>query len=160
MPDIDNPTDIGSAAADAPVDLEPVTDTRDIDWLRSVTTKMTERTPTGEPEVNIKHTAYFGITPETVEDVLADYSATISFRPEWLQAKWVDGALDEVYLSGNQRLKSGGVSDKQRRHHTWRTWGFRGNSEGIDRSQLPRPVADALRAYELAVATERNGARR
>ena len=87
---INSPDDIGAATA-APVDLEPITNTRDVDWLRSLTEKRTERTPLTEAKVSIKHTAYFGIRPGSVLDIAAEYSRTAHFEPSFLYAEWRDG---------------------------------------------------------------------
>lgn len=156
---INSPDDI-SAAINPPADVDPLTDTTDIDWLRSETEKRTSRTPASTaPEVHVKHSAYFGVNPGSVRDVLAEYSKTVAFEPRFLSAEWSDGALSRVSLSGPQRLKAGGTSDKQTRRREWRNWGA-SRSNAVDKGDLPGVVAEALTAYETAVSTERNGARR
>lgn len=156
---INSPDDIGAATA-APVDLEPITNTRDVDWLRSLTEKRTERTPLTEAKVSIKHTAYFGIRPGSVLDIAAEYSRTAHFEPSFLYAEWRDGLLAEVQLSGPQRLKSGGTSEKQTRRRRWNDGWRDGQRQAVDKSDLPKVIADALTAYQVAVAVERNGARK
>ncbi|ACF05060.1 hypothetical protein Nigel_57 [Mycobacterium phage Nigel] len=126
----------------------PVTGTTDIDWLSSTTTTKVRRTPTQEPQTDVEHVARFGVLPGSVLDIAAEYSATASFRPEFLIATWDDGRLRSVTLSGPQRLKAGGVSDKKTRKREWHVWGER----TLDKDQLPGAVAAALTAYERAVA--------
>lgn len=126
---------------------EPVTGTTDIDWLSSTTTTRVRRVPTKDADVTVEHRAQFGVKPGSVPDAYAEYSRTASFRPEFLVARWDDGHLQGVTLSGPLRLKNGGVSDKITRKREWRNW-----REPLNRTQLPQPVAAALLAYEQAVA--------
>ena len=139
---------------------EPITLTRDVDWLRSVTQTRTERKPStmdtgGQNEV--QHTAYFGIRPGALMDVLPDYSTTQSFRPELVTVKWRDGDLVHVELSGSLRLKDGGVSDKVNRHRTWRSWAAH---LPVVTEELPGQLGAALDAYAAAVDIAGTGARR
>ena len=134
---------------------QPITLTRDIDWLRSVTVVRTEATG---GEVEVKHTAYFGIRPGSVLDTLADdYSTTAAFRPEFVTVKWRDGELVEVDLSGSLRMKSGEVSDKVNRHRTWRSWAAH---LPVVTEELPGQLGAALDAYAAAVDVAGTGARR
>ncbi|AGU92018.1 replicative helicase [Mycobacterium phage Adawi] len=125
----------------------PVTGTDDIDWLSSVTTKQVRRYPAKDDDTTVEHIAHFGVKPGSVTDMLAEYSRTTSFQPEFLIARWNDGELRSVVLSGPQRLKSGGVSDKITRKREWREY-----RSPVDKADLPGPVAAALTAYERAVA--------
>lgn len=139
---------------------EPITLTRDIDWLRSVTSVRTERKASNEAtggEVDVDHTAYFGIRPGSLMDVLADYSTTQSFRPEFATVKWRDGRLIEVDLSGSLRLKSGEVSDKVNRQRRWRSWAAH---LPVVTEELPGQLGAALDAYMAAVDVAGTGARR
>ena len=119
----------------------PVTGTTDIDWLSSTTTTKMRREPTST-HTDVEHVARFAITPGAVAD-----SRTAIFQPVFMVARWVDGQLLGVTLSGPLRLKGGGVSEKISRKREWRNW-----REPLDRTQLPEPVAAALLAYEQAVA--------
>ena len=119
----------------------PVTGTTDIDWLSSTTTTKVRREPTST-HTDVEHVARFAITPGAVAD-----SRTAIFQPVFMVARWVDGQLLGVTLSGPLRLKGGGVSEKISRKREWRNW-----REPLDRTQLPEPVAAALLAYEQAVA--------
>ena len=133
---------------------EPITLTRDIDWLRSTTVVHTEATG---GETDIAHTAYFGIRPGALMDVLADYSTTASFRPEFAIVKWRSGALHEVDLSGSLRLKNGEVSDKVNRQRRWRSWSAR---SPVVTEELPGQLGAALDVYMAAVDVAGTGARR
>ena len=155
---IDSPDDIGGAGRAAQGTLSPVEG--DIDWLRSTTTRRIQRTAVKPAEVDVEHVAYFGIRPETVMDMLARHSATVSFRPEFLTAEWRNGTLARVVLSGPQRLKSGGVSDKMTRDRRWSSGWTAGVRDAVDKSGLPAPVAEALSTYEGIIAVDRNGARK
>jgi hypothetical protein len=126
----------------------PVTGTTDIDWLSSTTTTRVRRTQNNDPETSIDHVARFGIRPGALPDRAAEFSRTATFRPEFMTARWDDGHLQQVTLSGPQRLKAGGVSDKISRKREWREYG----SRHLDKAQLPDQVAAALTAYEQAVA--------
>lgn len=121
---------------------EPVTGTTDIDWLSSTTTTKVRREPTST-HTDVEHVARFAITPGAV----AEFSRTAIFQPVFMVARWDDGQLLGVTLSGPLRLKGGGVSEKISRKREWRNW-----REPLDRTQLPEPVAAALLAYEQAVA--------
>lgn len=139
---------------------EPITLTRDIDWLRSTTVVRTERKASTEAtggETDIAHTAYFGIRPGALMDVLADYSTTASFRPEFAIVKWRSGALHEVELSGSLRLKNGEVSAKVNRQRRWRSWSAR---NPVVTEELPGQLGSALDAYAAAVDVAGTGARR
>ncbi|QBI96419.1 hypothetical protein SEA_DONNY_61 [Mycobacterium phage Donny] len=139
--------------------LDPITGTRDIDWLRSVTdTRVTRRATQGDETIVI-HTAYFGIRPETVPDVMSEYTRNGEhFRPEFLQVNWTGGTLDKVFISGSLRRRNGGVSEKVNRKRTWdRRW-TREAGYVFDRDKLPAGVAEAIAAYETAVAVATSGA--
>lgn len=139
----------------------PVTGTPDIDWLRSVTdTRVTHRS-TREDDTQVQHTAYFGIRPETVPDVVTPYTRTDErFRPEFATAEWTDGKLSKVTVSGNlRRRRNGGVSDKVQRRREYTSHWTREQGTVFDYSKLPAAIDLALRTYELAVAVATSGAR-
>ena len=123
---------------------EPVTGTTDIDWLSSTTTTKVRREPTST-HTDVEHVARFAITPGTV----AEFSRTAIFQPVFMVARWDDGFLKSVTLSGPLRLKSGGVSDKITRKREWRR---KYGSHHLDKAKLPGAVAAALTAYEQTVA--------
>lgn len=152
---INSPDDIGGSLPGGHPTPSPVTG--DIDWLRSVTETRVERTAVKPKEKHVKHTAVFGIKPGAVIDVLAEYSRTINYQPRFLYAEWNDGVLTAVRLSGPQRLKSGDTSDKLSRHRSWNDGWRNGVQQGVDKADLPAPVADALTAYETAIAVAANG---
>ncbi|QOC58616.1 hypothetical protein SEALOLALOVE_57 [Mycobacterium phage Lolalove] len=124
----------------------PVTGTTDIDWLSSTTTTKVRR-ERDSSHTDVEHIARFAITPGAVADSPAEFSRTAIFQPVFMVARWEDGQLLGVTLSGPLRLKGGGVSEKISRKREWRNW-----REPLDRTQLPEPVAAALLAYEQAVA--------
>jgi hypothetical protein len=154
---IDSPDDIGTRAA--ATDQTPITDTRDIDFLRSTTKTIVDREADGDTTTRVEHLARFGVAPGTVIDMLADYSKTANFEPHWLSVEWVDGRLYRVYLSGPQRLKDGGTSTKRTRHRTWNSWGA-SRANAVDKADLPAPVAEAITAYETAIAVAASGGRK
>jgi hypothetical protein len=151
---IDTPDDIGSAraATDNPV-------YGDIDFLRSTTKTLVDREADGDGSTRVEHLARFGIKPGSVIDLLADFSKTASFEPQWMTVEWVDGRLYKVYLSGPQRLKDGGTSAKMTRHRTWNSWGA-SRSNAVDKGDLPGPVAEAIATYETAIAVAASGGRK
>jgi hypothetical protein len=118
----------------------PVTGTTDIDWLSSTTTKQVRRYPVKDDTTTVEHIAHFGVLPGSVPDMLAEYSRTTSFQPEFLIARWNDGELRSVVLSGS-------ASDKVTRKRGWREY-----RSPVDKADLPGKVAEALTAYEQAVA--------
>lgn len=126
----------------------PVTGTTDIEWLSSITTTRVRRVPTKDAEVTVEHRANFGVKPGSVPDTAAEYSRTATFQPEFLVARWDDGHLQGVTLTGPLRLKNGSASDKVTRRREWREYG----SHHLDKAKLPGAVAAALTAYEQAVA--------
>ncbi|AGT12795.1 hypothetical protein PHELEMICH_58 [Mycobacterium phage Phelemich] len=140
---------------------DPITGTRDVDWLRSVTdTRVTRRALQGE-ETMVVHTAYFGIRPETVPDVLTPYTRSDEhFRPEFMTVKWVDGKLNVVALSGPLRRRNGGVSEKVTRKRNFESYWSREAPHKFDRDRLPAGVPEAIAAYETAVAVATSGAAR
>ncbi|APQ42320.1 hypothetical protein PBI_RICH_60 [Mycobacterium phage Rich] len=141
---------------------DPITGTRDIDWLRSVTnTRVTRRAIQGD-ETIVTHTAYFGIRPETVPDVVDPYTRTgETFRPEFSTVNWTNGELTNVKVSGPLRRKNGEVSEKVTRHREFeRRWTREAGYVVFDRDELPAGLADALKAYELNVDVATSGARR
>lgn len=125
----------------------PVTGTTDTDWLSSTTTTKVRRVPTKDAETTVEHVARFAITPGTVADSPAEFSRTAIFQPVFMVARWDDGFLKSVTLSGPLRLKSGGFSDKVTRKREWREY-----RSPVNKSDLPGKVAAALTAYERAVA--------
>lgn len=127
---------------------EPVTGTTDIDWLSSTTTTKVRREPTST-HTDVEHVARFAITPGAVADTAAEFGRTATFQPEFLVARWDDGHLQGVTLTGPLRLKNGGVSDKITRKREWRR---KYGSHHLDKAKLPGAVAAALTAYEQAVA--------
>lgn len=127
----------------------PVTGTTDIDWLSSITTTRVRRVPTKDADVTVEHRAQFGVKPGSVPDTAAEFGRTATFQPEFLVARWDDGHLQGVTLTGPLRLKNGGVSDKITRKREWRR---KYGSHHLDKAKLPGAVAAALTAYEQAVA--------
>ncbi|AYB70600.1 hypothetical protein SEA_SERENDIPITOUS_59 [Mycobacterium phage Serendipitous] len=141
--------------------VDPITGTRDIDWLRSVTDTRITRKPHSGEDTMVVHTAYFGIRPESVPDVLSPYTRSNEhFRPEFMTVKWTDGKLKEVVISGSLRRKNGGVSEKVTRKRDYQSYWSRESAHNFDRDRLPGGVPDAIKAYELSVAIATSGARR
>lgn len=131
-------------------EIDPIPDPAAIIWERSVTTTQVDKTPV-DTKTTIKHNAHFTIEPNAMVDVLADFSKTTSFDPRRVSISWEGGKLSRVYLSGPQRLKSGGVSDKAIRHREWSTWAAY-TGRGLERDKLPAMLNAAITEYETKLA--------
>lgn len=123
-----------------------------IAFLRSTTKTVTNREADGDTTTRVEHIARFAITPGTLIDIKG--TRTSSFSPEWLEVTWsTGGKLVRVHLSGPQRLKAGGTSDKVTLRHDWGRW----SNQGVDRDDLPEVIAFRIADYELAVAGQSHG---
>ncbi|QNJ56120.1 hypothetical protein KNV18_gp55 [Mycobacterium phage Heath] len=96
----------------------------------------------------VKHSADFTVK-SLVPDMLAEFSRTVAFSPVYVRARWVDGVLMSVTLSGPRRLVSGDLSDNA---SSWRKREFRSYRGAIDRTELSETIAQGITAYEQAVA--------
>ena len=80
-------------------------------------------------------------------DLRAEFSSTVHFKPDFVRAKWVDGELINVTVSGPRRLTSGGLSPSQNRQISWDSY-----RTSLDKDQLPAVIAQGLADYEAQVA--------
>lgn len=130
-------------------DQPPVEPADDSIRLRSTTVTTIHRESDGDTSVSVIHTARFTVKPGTVPDQKRKYGVHV-FRPSWMEAKYRDGYLDEVSVTGPRVIKAG-LSKKESGHFDWRR---KHHCDEVDRNQLPDPIARALADYELAVAVE------
>ncbi|AKF14321.1 hypothetical protein SEA_VINCENZO_59 [Mycobacterium phage Vincenzo] len=125
-----------------------------LQWLDSTNTVETRRyaEPQGLKGYTdthiVRHRADFAVQA-LVPDMLAEFSRSVSFKPALVRAKWTNGVLMSVTLSGPRRLVSGEVSDNA---NSYRKREFNSYSTGVNRDALPAAVAKGLTDYETTVA--------
>lgn len=141
---------------------QPLTGTTDIDFLRSTTTTITDRQADGDKTTKVTHLARFGVRPGALIDIAGHRKGT-TFQPQWLEVEWTDGRLATVIISGPRRRKDGTPGQITGRKSWWTGYASVLSDEGaasrvqIVRDALPSLVADAIAAYERAVAGQSHG---
>lgn len=121
-------------------------------WVDSTTTVQTRRWAAPprhvvNPATTATHRADFAIAADNMLDLRAEFSSTVHFKPDFVRAKWVDGELINVTVSGPRRLTSGGLSPSQNRQISWDSY-----RTSLDKDQLPAVIAQGLADYEAQVA--------
>lgn len=82
---------------------------------------------TGAELKSVSHTARFHVTPGALHDMTPwhrSHKVMAKFRPTWLEARWVNGWLTAVDISGPKVMRNGQTDDRAIRELRWRPCTF------------------------------------